>query len=155
MRYIFTLKNLLALFFMTAGSIFLHETYKERTVFFFSPEELGPMTYPRYLLWGWVGLSFLYLVIPRKPIDLKEIKESFPTLTAALLAIIFYIVLFKYVGLIVSTFLFLILFFYVLHYRHMSKMVLIAISTALLSWLIFVKFLGVPMPSGVFNGLFG
>ena len=154
MRNILTLKNLLALIFVAAGTIFLYDSYKPRSVFYFSPDEMGPMTYPRYLLWGWVGLSTLYLLIPRQPVDLQEIRDSFPALTATVITIVIYMVLLKYVGLFLSTFLFLILFLYSLHYRTIRKMVPIALATALTCWIIFEKLLGVSMPPGVFKGFF-
>lgn len=153
MRYIFTLKNGLALLFLTIGGFLLKETYRERTVFFFSPDELGPMTYPRYLLWGWVVLSFLYLIIPRRSFDTKQISESIPLLFAVAIAIGIYIVLFKYLGLFISTLLFLIGFFFILGYRHPGKMFSIAFVTATISWLIFEKILAIPMPTSILQTL--
>lgn len=155
MRFIFTLKNFLALFFLTMGGMMLRETYKERTVFFFSPDELGPMTYPRYLLWGWVGLSFVYLILPRRPADIKQIKASLPVLITTTVAVIGYIALFKYFGLFLSTLLFLLLFFYILDYRSPIKMVTIATATATISWLIFEKMLAIPMPESIIKNVFG
>lgn len=155
MRYIFTLKNGLALLFLGIGGIMLNETYRERTVFFFSPDELGPMTYPRYLLWGWVILSSLYLIIPRKPFNSDLVVRSLPTLVAATASIIGYIIFFKYCGLLIATFLFLLLFFYILGYRQPIRTVGIAASTAAISWLIFEKVLAIPMPSSILQRMFG
>jgi hypothetical protein len=155
MRYIVTLKNGIALLFLAVGGFLLKETYRERTVFFFSPDELGPMTYPRYLLWGWVALSALYLIIPRKPFDGKQVIQSLPILIAATAAIGAYIALFKYCGLFVATFLFLLLFFLILGYRHPAKIISIAGITAVISWLIFEKLLAIPMPTSILQTLFG
>nr|WP_319492179.1 tripartite tricarboxylate transporter TctB family protein [uncultured Desulfobacter sp.] len=106
MKSIVTPKNFVALFFILAGGFLLKETYAERVVFYVSSDELGPMTYPRYLLWAWVVLSVFYLVIPRKPFDLSSIKASFKVLAGSALAMVLYMVMFKYLGLIASTFFF-------------------------------------------------
>lgn len=155
MKSVFTPKNFAALVFILAGGFLLRQTYAERVVFYVSQDELGPMTYPRYLLWAWMVLSVLYLVIPRKPFDLSAVKAGFPTLAGSALAMVLYMVLFKYGGLFLSTFIFLVVFFYILNYRHPGRMILLASATALSAWLIFEKLLEVPMPPsffGMFSG---
>jgi hypothetical protein len=155
MRYIFAKKNLLALIFIAIGVYLLRETYAERVVFFTSPDELGPMTYPRYLLWGWLGLSVLYLVIPRKPFDAEGIKDWLPILTVVIASIAAYIFLFKTIGLFLSTFCFLLLFFYILNYRDPKRMLVLASTTAVVIWVIFEKLLAIPMPGSILGKLFG
>ena len=155
MQIFFTKKNLLALVFIAVGSYLLKETYAERVVFYVSSDELGPMTYPRYLLWAWLGLSGLYLMVPRKPFDASEIKACLPLLASVVATIIAYMVLFKSAGLFLSTLLFLMLFFYVLNYRDPKRMLLISASSAVIVWIVFVKFLAVPMPAGIWGALFG
>ena len=155
MKYILTKKNLLALVFIAIGGLLLKETYAERVVFFISPDELGPMTYPRYLLWGWLGLSVLYLIIPRRPVDKEDIKDWLPILSAVAASITAYILLFKYIGLLLSTFFFLLLFFYILNYRDPKRMLAISSATAAVIWVVFEKLLAVPMPSSGLEKLFG
>lgn len=155
MHYIFTKKNILALIFIVIGGILLKETYAERVVFYASPDELGPMTYPRYLLWGWLGLSVLYLIFPRKPIDAERIKEWLPSIAAVIASITVYILLFKYIGLLLSTFCFLLLFFYILKYRDPKRVLALACATSVTIWVIFEKLLAIPMPSNVLEKLFG
>jgi len=104
MQYIFTKKNLLAVLFIAIGVFLLRETYAERVVFYTSPDELGSMTYPRYLLWGWLGLSVLYLIVPRKPFDAEGVRVWLPILATVIATIAAYIFLFKYIGLFISTF---------------------------------------------------
>ncbi|MCG8617536.1 MAG: tripartite tricarboxylate transporter TctB family protein [Desulfobacterales bacterium] len=155
MKYMLNIKNGIAVLFLAAGAYLLNETYVEREIFYFSADELGPMTYPRYLLWAWMGLSALYLILPREPADLSNIKASLPLLAGGTLAIIIYIVLFKTLGLPISTFLFLMIFFYILRYRNPLKMVGLSITCAVAVWVIFEKLLGVPMPGGILTGLLG
>ena len=155
MKSVFTLKNLTAVIFLGIGGFLLKETYAERVVFYTSADELGPMTYPRYLLWAWIALSGLYLIIPRKAFDLASITSSLPLLTGSVLSMVFYIVMFKYLGLFISTFIFLIVFFYILSYRRPRRMFLLALSTAFFSWLIFEKLLEVPMPTNLLSTLLG
>ncbi len=155
MRYIFAKKNLLALIFIAIGVYLLRETYAERVVFFTSPDELGPMTYPRYLLWAWLGLSVLYLIVPRKPFDAEGIKVWLPILTAVIASIAAYILLFKYIGLFISTFCFLLLFFYILNYRDPKRMLVLASATAVVIWVVFEKLLAIPMPGSILGKLFG
>ena len=155
MKFIFTLKNLLAGIFMVAGGLLLQQTYAERVVFFTSSDELGPMTYPRYLLWAWMILSAFYLVIPRRAFNAEIIRSSLPLLTGSVLSIILYMVLFKYLGLFISTFTFLLIFFYILNYRNPGRMVLLASVTAFSVWIIFEKLLEVPMPSNILGSLMG
>ena len=155
MQYIFTKKNLLALIFIAIGGLLLRETYAERVVFYTSPDELGPMTYPRYLLWGWLSLSVLYLIFPRKPFYAEGIKDWFPILAIVIASIAAYIFLFKYVGIFLSTFCFLLLFFYILNYRDPKRMLVLASATAVLIWFIFEKLLAIPMPGSILGKLFG
>lgn len=155
MKSVLTLKHLMAAFFLAAGGFLLKETYAERVVFYASPDELGPMTYPRYLLWAWLVLSGLYLVIPRRGFDLSAIRSSLPLLIGSVLSMVLYMVMFKYLGLFASTFVFLIIFFYILNYRRPWRMVLLAASTAFFAWLIFEKLLEVPMPANILGTLMG
>ena len=155
MKSVFTLKHLTAVIFLGIGGFLLKETYAERVVFYTSADELGPMTYPRYLLWAWITLSGLYLIIPRKAFDLASITSSLPLLTGSVLSMVFYILMFKYLGLFISTFIFLIVFFYILNYRRPRRMFLLALSTAFFSWLIFEKLLEVPMPTNLLSTLLG
>lgn len=144
-----TPKVILAACFLIIGCVLLRETYAERVVYFTSPDELGPMVYPRYLLWGWILLSAFYLLFPQQKNSLSDIRRALPMLGAVACCIAFYIMLFGLLGLLIATFIFMLVFLYVLKYRDPKRVFIIAGATALLTWCIFEKFLGIPMPTNV------
>ena len=154
MKYLLRMKNLCALFFLCIGAGMLNQTYAERTVFYASEDELGPMVYPRYLLWAWIVLSFLYFIVPAKKESFSAVWQCLPALGWTTLSIILYILLFNAIGLFCSTFLFMLLFLYILLYRHCWRSVLIAFFTALISWLVFEKMIGMQMPANILTELF-
>ena len=60
-------RTALGLLFLGIGALLLRETYAVDVGAFAVPGEMGTMTYPRILLFGWIGLSILYLLNPGKP----------------------------------------------------------------------------------------
>ena len=136
-------RTALGLLFLGIGALLLRETYAVDVGAFAVPGEMGTMTYPRILLFGWIGLSILYLLNPGKP-GVSKVVAS----------IAVYIILFATVGLPLGTFLFLLLFFYLMRYRDIRRMLPFALLGAGLTWLVFEKILGVVVPQPFWVGLF-
>lgn len=88
------------------------------------------MTYPRILLFGWIGLSILYLLNPRE-------SRSTPTIcgqpagrfqSRRVHRRLYHPV--RYGGAPLGTFLFLLLFFYLMRYRDIRRMIPFALLGA-------------------------
>ena len=126
-------RTALGLLFLGIGALLLRETYAVDVGAFAVPGEMGTMTYPRILLFGWIGLSILYLLNPGKPFNAHDLRASLPGVSKVVASIAVYIILFATVGLPLGTFLFLLLFFYLL---------------------VFEKILGVVVPQPFWVGLF-
>ncbi len=139
-------KTLLGMIFLAVGLVLLRTTYLERPAFFTDPNELGSLTYPRYLIFGWIAASVLYLVTPAKSKDWANLRRSLPGLAIVTGTIALYIIMFEWLGLVASTFLFLAVFFQVMGYRDLRRGLPIAAFCAVLAWLVFEKLLEVPMP---------
>lgn len=110
-------RTALGLLFLGIGALLLRETYAVDVGAFAVPGEMGTMTYPRILLFGWIGLSILYLLNPGKPFNAHDLRASLPGVSKVVASIAIYIILFATVGLPLGTFLFLLLFFYLMRYR--------------------------------------
>ena len=106
------------------------------------------------LLFGWIGLSILYLLNPGKPFNAHDLRASLPGVSKVVASIAVYIILFATVGLPLGTFLFLLLFFYLMRYRDIRRMIPFALLGAGLTWLVFEKILGVVVPQPFWLGLF-
>ena len=70
-------RTALGLLFLGIGALLLRETYAVDVGAFAVPGEMGTMTYPRILLFGWIGLSILYLLNPGKPFNAHDLR-AFP-----------------------------------------------------------------------------
>ncbi len=139
-------KTCTGLLFLICGVILLHSSYAARGVTFAAPDELGPMVYPRALLYFWVALSAIYLVLPQKPFAAAELQKSLPGLCLVAGVIAAYIFLFGVMGLFGSTVAFLLGFFWVMGYREWRRGIPIAMLLGVITWLVFEKVLGVIMP---------
>ena len=106
------------------------------------------------LLFGWIGLSILYLLNPGKPFNAHDLRASLPGVSKVVASIAVYIILFATVGLPLGTFLFLLLFFSLMRYRDIRRMIPFALLGAGLTWLVFEKILGVVVPQPFWVGLF-
>ena len=106
------------------------------------------------LLFGWIGLSILYLLNPGKPFNAHDLRASLPGVSKVVASIAVYIILFATVGLPLGTFLFLLLFFSLMRYRDIRRMISFALLGAGLTWLVFEKILGVVVPQPFWVGLF-
>ena len=69
-------RTALGLLFLGIGALLLRETYAVDVGAFAVPGEMGTMTYPRILLFGWIGLSILYLLNPGKPFNAHDLRAS-------------------------------------------------------------------------------
>ena len=115
-------RTALGLLFLGIGALLLRETYAVDVGAFAVPGEMGTMTYPRILLFGWIGLSILYLLNPGKPFNAHDLRASLPGVSKVVASIAIYIILFATVGLPLGTFLFLLLFFSLMRYRDIRRM---------------------------------
>ena len=147
-------RTALGLLFLGIGALLLRETYAVDVGAFAVPGEMGTMTYPRILLFGWIGLSILYLLNPGKPFNAHDLRASLPGVSKVVASIAIYIILFATVGLPLGTLLFLLLFFYLMRYRDIRRMIPFALLGAGLTWLVFEKILGVVVPQPFWVGLF-
>ena len=118
------------------------------------PRRNGYDDLPRILLFGWIGLSILYLLNPGKPFNAHDLRASLPGVSKVVASIAVYIILFATVGLPLGTFLFLLLFFSLMRYRDIRRMISFALLGAGLTWLVFEKILGVVVPQPFWVGLF-
>ena len=98
-------RTALGLLFLGIGALLLRETYAVDVGAFAVPGEMGTMTYPRILLFGWIGLSILYLLNPGKPFNAHDLRASLPGVSKVVASIAVYIILFATVGLPLGTFL--------------------------------------------------
>ena len=135
-------RTALGLLFLGIGALLLRETYAVDVGAFAVPGEMGTMTYPRILL------------NPGKPFNALDLRASLPGVSKVVASIAVYIILFATVGLPLGTFLFLLLFFYLMRYRDIRRMIPFALLGAGLTWLVFEKILGVVVPQPFWLGLF-
>lgn len=132
--------------FLIFGLAMLNATFAERTVLFVDPSELGPMTYPRYLIIVWLGLTVLYFFKRQRPFDHDTMKQAVPILIKTVLCIVLYTILFQYIGLFASTALFLLCFLPTMGIRKPLKVIFFSLLCAAITWVLFIKVLGLSMP---------
>lgn len=147
-------KRVLAVVFIIAGTVMLRATYTAETGFLAYSVGMGPMTYPRYLLFGWLSASVLYFILRGTDGEGESIRESLKAVSIAVLVIAAYVVMFCFLGFLLSTAVFLVVFFYAEGYRNLKVGLPTAISSSVLFWFIFERILEVPMPDGVLPYLF-
>jgi hypothetical protein len=150
MAHLLTAKKLLAAAFIMIGVVMLRVTYTAEKGFLADSVGMGPMTYPRYLLFGWLAASALYFIFPDTR-ETENIKESIRPVLIAAGMIAGYVVMFFYLGLFMSTSIFLLAFFYVEGYRDLKVGIFTALLGAFVFWFVFEKQLQVPMPEGIFG----
>jgi hypothetical protein len=148
----FTSRRLLGLLFILIGAVLLRETYTFQGGFLAESGAMGPMSYPRYLLYGWLGASVLYFGFPGKD-STEDISQSRKALSIAAVIVTAYVFLFQYIGLLESTTIFLLAFFHAEGYRNYKLAIPIALVSAFLFWFVFEKILAVPMPGGIITAL--
>ena len=145
--------NILAVgIFLLIGLCLLKVAMAPHEMLFADPNAMHIMTYPKILIFIWIGASVLYLLGPRDENDWYDFKKARIQLGKVLLCIVAYVFTFEYIGLFGSTLLFLLVFFWIMGYRN-KLTVPVAVMVALLAWLSFEKLLGIPMPRPFFLAL--
>lgn len=144
-----TKKVATALFFIVAGVVFLNASFAERGLLLAVDEGLDPMLYPRCLIIGWLASSILYLIMPQERFQASALKKFLPILASVVAVIGVYIFLFAYFGLVVSTFIFMILFAVVMGNRKVVQNLIFASVFTFVTWLVFEVALGIPMPGNI------
>ncbi len=139
--------------FLIIGLVLLKAAYEPHEMLFADPNALHIMTYPKILIYIWLGASLLFLFGKKEHYDWADFRRSLPQLCRALLCIGLYAFAFDYLGLFASTLLFLLLFFWIMNYRNRWT-VPVALACALITWVCFEKLLGIPMPRPFFLDLF-
>jgi hypothetical protein len=145
-------KRLLALMFIISGAILLRETYTFEGGFLADEGAMGPMSYPRYLLFGWLGASIIFFFFPGKD-RAEDTSKSRKALIKAAIIITAYVFMFVYIGLLESTIIFLLAFFQAEGYRNYKLSIPLTLVSSFLFWFVFERLLAVPMPGGVISAL--
>ncbi len=70
-----------------------------------------------------------------------------------IVGIVLYFVLLQYFGFLIPSFLFLVIMGWLLGYRKPVRLIVSSVGLLLFIYLVFVKFLSVPVPSGIFGGI--
>ncbi|MBP3731507.1 MAG: tripartite tricarboxylate transporter TctB family protein [Mailhella sp.] len=139
--------------FLAIGLILLKVAYEPHEMLFADPNALHIMTYPKILIYIWIIGSVFYAFGKKDCSTWDDFKKSKFQLLKVLLCIAFYAITFEYLGLFISTLLFLLVFFWVMNYRNRLT-VPVALLCASITWISFEKLLGIPMPRPFFLDLF-
>ncbi len=134
------------------GGIMLRAAMEPRVMLFADEGGMDIMTYPKVLLYILLAATVLYVLKPdpdEADCDWRSLLPCWPALLGAVASFGIYAFAFEYLGLAFSTLLFMLVFFYVMHYRDWRKALPIAVAGALITWLVFEKLLGVAMPRGI------
>ena len=141
-----TKRIFLGSFFLGLGLFFMYHAMTFVRHFEAEPGTLHPMAFPKVLLGIWLFFSLLYIFIPRAKFDAGDLIPILPLLGKALLSIVIFIVTLPYLGFIVSSSVFLALFFYLLGFRTPQHALPLALACGAGLWLVFEKCLGMPLP---------
>lgn len=148
MTYLLTGRRVLAIILILVGAAMLRETYTAQSGFLADSIGMGPMTYPRYLLFGWLACSVLFFILPEHENGFESISKSYKAIIRATSLIVAYVIMFQYLGLLLSSIFFLIAFFIAEGYRNVKLGIVVAISFSFVFWFTFEKILKVSMPEG-------
>jgi len=148
-----TIKLITALVFIISGVILFKATFVERGMLF-AFNEHDPMIYPRCLIVGWLLSSVLYLVMPEERLQTDSLKKSLPGLLTVVAVIAVYIFLFSYLGLVLSTFVFMLLFNFVMGNRKPVSNIAFASLFTFITWFGFEMLLRIPMPRNMIVEMF-
>lgn len=132
---------------LLAGVFLLHDSFVTKEVFESQPGELGYMTYPRAILYGWIAVSVILIFSRSGVYDLRELRKSLPDLSKAACSLAVYAVLFLYTGVLVGTFVFLVLFLWLMKFGRPRAALVFSVLVSLATWLVFEKLLGVIFPT--------
>lgn len=145
-------KTITGALLLAFGTVMLKAAYVPRDMLFAEEGGMDIMTYPKVLMYALLGVTALYLLRPapdEADSDWRGLVPCWPALLGAVLSFALYGFSFEYLGLGLSTFLFMLVFFQVMNYRDLKRAVPIAMAGALIAWIVFEKVLGVAMPRPV------
>ena len=131
------------------GAAMLQAAYLPRDMLFAEEGGMDIMTYPKVLMYALLGMTVLYLLRPapdEEDSDWRGLLSCWPVLAGAVLSFALYGLAFEYLGLGLGTFVFMLMFFWVMRYRDPRRAIPIALAGAAIAWLVFEKALGVSMP---------
>ena len=151
MKQVIHSRLFLGIVFLLFGAICLHQAYTADIIF--STDILGAMDYPKVLLYTWMLLVIVYIAIPRKPFDAKELMIAAPVLIKTILNATLFVILLPRIGFICSSSFFVAALFYHLGDRNFKKIALISIISVLVLWLIFEYVLITPLPLGFWEDI--
>lgn len=146
MKYMDKKRIILGSFFLGLGLFYLYQTYSFKLSFPLEEGTLHPMSLPRFLLYTWSFLSVLYIIIPRKPMDLKDLLPELPRLGLMVTSIVLFILIIPHLGFLISGTLLLISIFWIIEYRSVFSLI-IAISSIIAIYLLFTYAMQIPLPS--------
>mgnify|MGYP002556397363 CR=1 FL=1 len=89
--------------FLLIGLCLLKVAMEPHEMLFADPNAMHIMTYPKILIFIWIGASILYLIGPKDENDWYDFKKARVQLGKVLLCIIVYVFTFEYIGLFGST----------------------------------------------------
>lgn len=154
MQNFFNRNRVTALIFMVVGCVFLYSASTFEPGFQDDSLVMSPMTYPTWLIYGWLLISFFYFITGKKSLTTIDISKSKKALFIVTLLVGTYFFLFPVLGLPLSSFLFLIAFFLYEGMRDIKVILPIALLISFLFWFVFEQLLKISMPRGVL-ALFG
>ena len=117
---------------------------------------------PSFLAWGILIIGIIHLVgsffAPKVPVDkkavlAKEYKEARPILQITLVCAI-YILIIKFLGYLIATPLLIIGIMWIVQVRNIKNLLVTALSTTLILFLVFQIGLKVKLPMGIFKIFF-
>ncbi len=107
----------------------------------------SPLFYPKMILWGWVGLSFLMLVqalfLLKNP---KEVSINWFPLVAAIGLIALFCGLMHVVGFVPVCLFFMLAYSFCLGYRRPVVVVVASVVFTMGVWYVFNNILSIPLP---------
>lgn len=109
--------------------------------------EYGPMFFPKVILWGWFALASLILLQDIMAQSLIQVPRiNYPVFIKAILAIGGICLLLPILGFLPVGMAFFCAYAYILGYRSIKILVVIAIGYCILIWALFNYVLLVPLP---------
>ena len=137
---------LLGLVFVVIGFIMLYEAYYADDGLIVVQGSNDIMLYPKILAYAWIAASIIFMFSERIPADWDNVRKSLPDLFGVVLSFVIYCLIFPFLGLPLSTFIFLVLICIVLRYRNPWKIIPAALAIAATAYFAFEIVLEVVMP---------
>ena len=154
MQHFFNRNRATALIFMAVGGILLYSAVRFEPGFQDDSLVMSPMAYPTWLIYGWLFMAFVYFITGKQPAGRVDLSKSKKAIVVVALMIGMYFFLFPVLGLPLSSFLFLIVFFIYEGMRDPKVIIPTALLISFLFWFVFEVLLKISMPRGIL-ALFG